>query len=52
MQEEERIITSTMIEGDKDIEYSLRPRTMEEYIGREKLKEKLNIFIEALKTAR
>jgi len=49
MQEEERIITSTMIEGDKDIEYSLRPRTMEEYIGQEKLKEKLNIFIEATK---
>jgi len=49
MQEEERIITSTMIEGDKDIEYSLRPRTMDEYIGQEKLKEKLNIFIEATK---
>ncbi|NLN41207.1 MAG: Holliday junction branch migration DNA helicase RuvB [Clostridiales bacterium] len=49
MQEEERIITSTMIEGDKEIEYSLRPRTMEEYIGQEKLKEKLNIFIEATK---
>ncbi len=49
MQEEERIITSTMIEGDKDIEYNLRPRTMDEYIGQEKLKEKLNIFIEATK---
>ncbi|MFY9176274.1 MAG: Holliday junction branch migration DNA helicase RuvB [Caldicoprobacterales bacterium] len=49
MQEEERIITSTMIEGDNDIEYSLRPRTLDEYIGQEKLKEKLNIFIEATK---
>lgn len=49
MQEEERIITSTMLEGDKDIEYNLRPRTMDEYIGQEKLKEKLNIFIEATK---
>jgi len=49
MQEEERIITSTMIEGDNDIEYSLRPRTLDEYIGQEKLKEKLKIFIEATK---
>lgn len=49
MHEEERIITSTMTEGDKDIEYSLRPRTLDEYIGQEKLKEKLNIFIEATK---
>lgn len=49
MQEEERIITSTMMEGEKDIEYSLRPRTIDEYIGQDKLKEKLNIFIEATK---
>ncbi len=49
MHDEERIITSTMMEGDRDIEYSLRPRTMDEYIGQEKLKEKLNIFIEATK---
>ena len=49
MQEEERIITSTMMEEDRDIEYSLRPGTMDEYIGQKKLKEKLNIFIEATK---
>ncbi len=49
MYEGERIITSTMTEGDKDIEFSLRPRTIDEYIGQEKLKEKLNIFIEAAK---
>lgn len=49
MQEEDRIITSTMMDANKDIEYNLRPRTIDEYIGQEKLKEKLNIFIEATK---
>ncbi|HZJ82851.1 MAG TPA: Holliday junction branch migration DNA helicase RuvB [Clostridia bacterium] len=38
-----------MMEGDKEIEYSLRPRTIDEYIGQKKLKEKLNIFIQATK---
>jgi len=47
MEREERIITSTMIEEDKDIESSLRPRTLQEYVGQEKIKEKLMIFIEA-----
>lgn len=49
MDQEERIVTSTMIEEDVDIEASLRPRTMREYIGQEKVKEKLEIFIEAAK---
>jgi len=47
MEQEERIVTSTMIEEDRDIEASIRPRTMNEYIGQEKIKEKLKIFIEA-----
>ncbi|NLJ41211.1 MAG: Holliday junction branch migration DNA helicase RuvB [Clostridiales bacterium] len=47
MKEEGRIISSAVVEGDREIEYSLRPRTMGEYIGQAKLKEKLNIFIEA-----
>lgn len=49
MYEDDRIITSTMIESDKDIEPGLRPKTIDEYIGQKKLKEKLNIFIEATK---
>lgn len=46
---EERIITSSFIQEDTDIEYSLRPRFLYEYIGQEKVKENLAIFIEAAK---
>lgn len=49
MELKERIVTSTMTEEDREIEHSLRPRTMREYIGQEKVKEKLEIFIEAAK---
>jgi len=45
--QEERIITSTMTGEDFDMEASLRPRTMEEYVGQEKVKEQLQIFIDA-----
>ncbi|MBQ7835388.1 MAG: Holliday junction branch migration DNA helicase RuvB [Ruminiclostridium sp.] len=34
---------------DVDIEYSLRPKMLSEYIGQEKVKENLKIFIEAAK---
>lgn len=46
---EERIITGVNLEEDNDIEYSLRPKNLREYIGQSKVKEKLNIFIEAAK---
>ena len=49
MKQEERIVTSTMTEDDREIEVSLRPRTIREYIGQEKVKEKMEIFIEAAK---
>lgn len=45
--EEERIITSTMREDDFEIENSLRPKTLDDYLGQEKSKEQLKIFIEA-----
>ncbi|MBQ4625801.1 MAG: AAA family ATPase, partial [Clostridia bacterium] len=32
---------------DSDIEVSLRPKTISEYIGQEKVKENLSIYIEA-----
>ena len=44
---EERIIASTLQEEDAQIEYSLRPRVMEEFIGQEKVKEQMRICIEA-----
>lgn len=47
---ENRIISPDLEETDKDIELSLRPHTLNEYIGQEKVKENLKIYIEAAKT--
>lgn len=46
---ENRIITPDFTETDKDIENSLRPKTLNEYIGQEKVKENLKIYIDAAK---
>ena len=46
--QEERIVTSTFIEED-EAEVSLRPRSMEEYVGQKKAKENLSVFIKAAK---
>jgi Holliday junction DNA helicase RuvB len=43
----ERIVTSDLIDEDIDIEVGLRPRSLEEYIGQTKAKENLNIYIQA-----
>lgn len=48
--DENRIITSTMQNDDVDIENSLRPKTLDDYLGQEKTKEQLKIFIEAAKS--
>lgn len=49
-EDENRIITSTMKNEDVDIENSLRPKTLQDYLGQEKAKEQLSIFIEAAKS--
>ncbi|WP_238884988.1 Holliday junction branch migration DNA helicase RuvB [Clostridium sp. YIM B02551] len=49
---EDRIITTSKIEEDVQSEYSLRPQRISEYIGQEKVKEKMNIFIKAAKKRR
>ncbi len=46
-QDEDRLLTSSMREEDVEIEQSLRPRTLEEYIGQEKIKHQLRIYIQA-----
>lgn len=46
---ENRIVTGNIQEEDIENENSLRPKWMEDYIGQEKSKEKLNIFIQAAK---
>ena len=48
--DEDRIITSTMQNEDVDVENSLRPKSLDDYLGQEKAKEQLSIFIEAAKS--
>lgn len=45
---EERVISSSQLNEDNS-EYSLRPKSLKEYIGQSKVKEKLDIFIKAAK---
>ncbi len=44
---EKRIITTELIEQDNEIEKTLRPQYLKDYIGQELVKEKMSIFIEA-----
>ena len=44
-----RIITTESIEEDVRTEYTLRPQTLDEYIGQEKAKKNLKIYIQAAK---
>ena len=47
MQEEERLITTGFREEDEDAEQSLRPRTLAEYFGQDKLKKSLSVYMQA-----
>ena len=44
---ENRIISTSYTPGDEDAENSLRPRRMDDYIGQDKAKENLKVYIEA-----
>lgn len=44
---EKRLISAGQKAEDADIEVNLRPRTLSEYIGQEKVKETMRVFIEA-----
>ena len=46
---ERRIITTEVTEEDKGIEPGLRPQRLEEYIGQEKIKANLRIYMDAAK---
>ena len=43
---DDRLVTSEVMESDGE-QYSLRPRTLEEYIGQDKVKQNISVFIEA-----
>ena len=49
LENETRIVTTSEMNGDSEIEYSLRPKRLAEYIGQKKAKENLKIYIEAAK---
>ena len=46
---ENRFVTPEVTRDDSDAENSLRPKTLAEYVGQEKAKENLRVFIEAAK---
>ncbi len=47
--DENRIVSGNLMEDDFENDNSLRPKWIEEYIGQDKTKDKLNIFIRAAK---
>ena len=47
---ERRIITTEVMAEDERIETTLRPQCLRDYVGQEKIKSTLNIYIEAAKT--
>ena len=46
---ENRIVTTSYTAEDGDVDASLRPKRLDEYIGQEKAKENLKVYIEAAK---
>jgi len=46
---ENSVVTPARLEGENGYERSLRPKTLADYVGQEKIKENLSIFIEAAK---
>ena len=44
-----RIVEPEYTESDTDIEYSRRPKVLDEYIGQDKVKENMKVYIEAAK---
>ena len=49
MIEEDRIVNPILENEDVDTEVSLRPKTLDSYIGQEKVKSNMKIFINAAK---
>ncbi|MDR6226363.1 Holliday junction branch migration DNA helicase RuvB [Desmospora profundinema] len=49
---DERIISSQMSMEDEPVEFSLRPRFLDDYIGQSRVKENLKVYIEAAKMRR
>ena len=48
--EMQTLLSDSDSEGPEDSQYSLRPQTLDEFIGQEQIKEQLRIHIEAAKS--
>ena len=46
---EKRVISTQVMQEDIPVESALRPKTLDEYVGQEKAKENLRVYIEAAK---
>ena len=46
-EDDDRFVTGGFMDEDAEIEYGLRPRTLGEYIGQDKVKSNLDIYIKA-----
>ena len=46
---EKRVISTQVMQEDIPVEAALRPKTLDEYVGQEKAKENLRVYIEAAK---
>ena len=47
---DDRLITSTMQFDDNEVENVLRPKTMSSFVGQDKIKNNLEIYIQAAKS--
>lgn len=47
MIEEERVVSSRLQAGDAPLEAGLRPQSLDDFPGQERVKEKLSIYIQA-----
>ena len=45
--DDERFVTGGFMDEDAEIEYGLRPKSLDEYVGQEKVKGNLEIYIQA-----
>ena len=49
MEEERRIVSALNADSIDAVDFSLRPKTLEEFVGQQKVKEQMRIYIEAAK---
>ena len=47
--DDERFVTGAKLTGDGELDATLRPKTFDEYVGQDKIKNNLKVFIEASK---